>query len=101
MEPRSRRLYSYRLANDEAMRDRFYTGPQFLSPGELIGLEPSDLLASVARNYVRGVVNPALDTFLALTNLRQIIGYNRTTFQVMTEDEMAQSVEHVKVSVRA
>jgi Protein of unknown function (DUF3800) len=102
LESRSKRLYNYRLANDEVMRNRFYTAePHFLSPSEMIGLQPADLLASVARNYVRGVVNPELNTFLAWRNLRQIIGYNRTTFRVMAENEIGQSVGHVKASARA
>ena len=101
MESRASRLYAYRLANDQSMRDRFWLEyPQFISVAEQRGLEAADLLANVARNYVRGRADPELDTFLATQNLRQIIGYNHTEFRVMTTDEIAQSIERVRESVR-
>jgi len=81
------------------MKSRFYTEePQFVSSGEQIGLEPADLLASVARHYVRGVADPSLDTFFSVFNLRQIAGYNRTIFSMMTADEIARSVQNLKES---
>jgi uncharacterized protein DUF3800 len=99
MESRARRLYAYRCAGDKRMKIHFYTDePQFVSTSEQIGLEPADLLANVARHYVRGVADPELDTFFSIINLRQIAGYNRTIFSLMTVDEITESARHVKAS---
>jgi hypothetical protein len=99
MESRARRLYQYRLESDDSMRDRFWVDrPQFVSPDEQVGLQPADLLANVARNYVRGRVNPELNTFLAKRSLLNIVGYNQTKLCVMNAEEIAQSAERVQKS---
>ncbi len=101
MERPASRLYAYRMAQDQEMRSRFYLeSPDFKSPSEQIGLEPADLLANTARNYVRGVVNQELDTFLSRHNLRQIAGYNRTMFWVLDDSQIASAVERVAEAAR-
>jgi len=96
MEGPASRLYAYRMAQDREMRSRFYLeSPEFKSPREQIGLEPADLLANTARNYVRGIVNQELESFLSRRNLRQIAGYNRTKFWVLDDAQIVLAAEHV------
>ncbi len=87
LEPKATKIFAYYAENDPVGRDRL-GDLLFDKADNCPQIQAADILASVARNYLRGIVarkTPRpLDTCDAHRYVRWLVGHNHTAFRVLT-----------------
>lgn len=84
LEPKATKIFDYYSENDPVGRDRL-GDLLFVKADSDPQIQAADILASVARNHLRGVVaQGSLDTFDAHRYVRWLVGHNHTAFRVLT-----------------